>query len=119
MGPFPISELDAERLRRGLAGLEPERAARVRERARQATGSDDEPCPALNPETGACELYAFRPVTCRMFGPAVRFSGGDIAVCELCYNGAAESEIEARAVEIAAEEPAEDGELTVADVLAE
>src|SRR2546423_358683 len=39
IGAFPISQLDAERLRRGLAELEtqnPERARRVRERARQS-----------------------------------------------------------------------------------
>src|ERR1700730_15761858 len=92
VGPFPISQLDARRLRAGLAELEtrdPERGSRVRERARQsvalisstfpgdpatgvlaedeeaeerfATFADDEPCPALDPETGACDLYAARP----------------------------------------------------------
>jgi Fe-S-cluster containining protein len=118
MGAFPISQDDAERLRRGMAALEPARAAHVRERARRASGADDEPCPALDPETGACELYAFRPLTCRLFGPAVHFRGGDIAVCELCYQGASEREVEACAVEIDAGEPEEDGALTAAGVLA-
>src|SRR6266581_1873492 len=39
IGPFPINQLDARRLRRGLAelaGRDPERAGRVRERARQS-----------------------------------------------------------------------------------
>jgi len=119
MGTFPISGLDAGRLRSGMAALDPNRAARVRERARRATGADDEPCPALDPSTGACDVYDWRPLTCRLFGPAVHFRGGDIAVCELCYRGASEGEIEDCAVEIAAEEPEGDGDLAVADVLAE
>jgi Fe-S-cluster containining protein len=118
MGTFPISGLDAERLRSGMTALDPQRAARVRERARRATRSDDEPCPALDPASGACDLYEARPLTCRLFGPAVHFRGGDIAVCELCYQGASETEIEACAVEIAAGEPDEDGDLSVAGVLA-
>src|SRR5215472_3657985 len=95
IGVFPINQLDAARLRQGLAELEthdPARAARIRERARQSvariapdfpgdpdTGllaedqnseerflnfADDESCPVLDPETGACELYASRPLTC-------------------------------------------------------
>ncbi len=122
IGPFPINQLDAIRLRRGLAELtvrDPERAARVRERARlavvqmsagfpgdPATGivtRDDEsfceqygidPCPALDPETGSCDLYAARPITCRTFGPAVRCNGGEaLAVCELCYRGIPDEQI--------------------------
>jgi Fe-S-cluster containining protein len=31
--------------------------------------ANDEPCPALDPETGACDLYDARPMTCRTFGP--------------------------------------------------
>src|SRR5580700_10706276 len=100
IGAFPINQLDALRLRRGLADLAsgaPERAGRIRERAREAvarlspdfpgdpvTGlldegdeaaerfadfANDEPCPALDPETGLCELYESRPMTCRVFGP--------------------------------------------------
>jgi Fe-S-cluster containining protein len=124
-GVFAINQLDAIRLRRGLAELElqdPERAARVRERALDAiarlseeypgdpvTGildEDDtdeaakrwddfgnaEPCPVLNPETGTCELYEFRPVTCRTFGPALT-SDGDLGHCELCFVGATEEEV--------------------------
>src|SRR5579862_5199799 len=123
MGPFPISPLDAVRLRAGLAALEiqdPERSARVRRRAQSCAeriskefGEDpirsvldaedafeEEPCPALDPQTGTCDLYAARPITCRMFGPAVRFGSDSLAVCELCYRGATDAEIVACEVEV-------------------
>ncbi len=131
LGPFPITQLDALRLRRGLADLEasdPARGARVRDRAREsvarlrpefpgdpatgvldenetaderfATLAEDEPCPALDPETGACDLYAARPITCRSFGPALRHDSQDLGVCELCYRGATDEEIAACAVEM-------------------
>lgn len=125
IGPFPINQLDAQRLRRGLADLEmrvPERAARLRHRAREAVArlaaefpgdpvsgvldegeeavqkfsgfANDEPCPVLDPETGNCELYESRPMTCRVFGPPIRSQGG-LGVCELCFQGASEEEIAA------------------------
>jgi Fe-S-cluster containining protein len=103
LGPFPISQLDAARLRAGLESLDPERAARVRERVAQSAGrtlSDDEPCPALDPQSGTCDLYEARPLTCRTFGPAVRGSSGTIGVCELCFNGATDEEIAACAVDL-------------------
>jgi Fe-S-cluster containining protein len=56
--------------------------------------ANDEPCPVLDPQTGACDLYAARPMTCRVFGPPVQSEGG-LAVCELCYHGASEEEIAA------------------------
>lgn len=123
IGVFSINQLDVRRLRQGLAELQalaPERAAQVRERAREAaarlavefpgdpvTGlldegevagqrfaefANDEPCPALDPETGNCELYESRPMTCRTFGPAVRSEEG-LGVCELCFHGASDEEI--------------------------
>ena len=131
IGPFPISQLDSLRLRRGLAGLEardPERALRVRARARQSvariardfpgdpgTGqlaegeaaearfadfADDEPCPALDPETGGCDIYADRPMSCRTFGPPVRCGPEAVGVCELCFDGASEAEIAACEVDV-------------------
>jgi len=130
-GPFPISQLDAWRLRKGLAELDaadPERAERVRERARQsitrispdfpgdaisgllaegeefeerfAEFADDEPCPALDPETGGCDLYAARPMTCRTFGPPIRCGGESVGICELCFEGASDEEIAACEVEV-------------------
>jgi Fe-S-cluster containining protein len=119
IGVFAITQLDALRLREGLRALDisdPARAAAVRTRARQsverltpefpgdvATGilhesddfddfANDEPCPALDPATGTCDLYAARPMTCRVFGPPVRSEGG-IGICELCFDGAGEEEI--------------------------
>jgi len=127
IGPFPINQLDAARLRLGLTQLEtadPQRAARVRERAhvsaarlapdfpgdasagllaegedaeaRFADFANDEPCPALDPGTGMCDLYSARPMTCRTFGPPVRSGAeGGLGVCELCYHGATDKEIAA------------------------
>jgi Fe-S-cluster containining protein len=119
-GIFEITLVDALRLQRGLAELErndPERAGRIRQRTQAAidrlspefpgdpvtgllneddeafeTFADDEPCPALDPETGRCDLYAARPITCRVFGPPVRSDGG-LGVCELCYHGATDEQI--------------------------
>jgi Fe-S-cluster containining protein len=130
MGAFPITMLDAARLRAGLAELElgdTARAARVRERAaamvarisdfpgdpatgvlsedadaeeRFAAFAEDEACPALDPGTGTCDLYSARPITCRTFGPAVRGSSGAIGVCELCYEGATEGQIDECVVDV-------------------
>jgi Fe-S-cluster containining protein len=127
IGPFPITALDAVRLREGLVQLEahdPERAGRVRDRARASVerlrrefpddpvdrvleieeAAGEELCPALDPHTGACDLYAARPITCRTFGPAVRLSSVSpeavTGVCELCYQGATDEQIAACAVEI-------------------
>ena len=101
-GPFEITQLDAERLRKGLAELDrhdPGRAAAVRDRARKAVEvtniDDDDPCPALDPETGTCDLYASRPITCRCFGPPVICESGAVGVCELCFEGASEEQIAA------------------------
>jgi Fe-S-cluster containining protein len=107
LGEFPITQLDAARLRRGLADLEarePERAARVRRRVREAVArpapmADDDACAALDPDTGTCDLYAARPITCRTFGPPVRCESGDLGVCELCFEGASDAEIAACEVE--------------------
>lgn len=52
----------------------------------------DAPCPALDPASGRCDLYAVRPLTCRIFGPPVMNEGG-LGVCELCYIGAPEAAI--------------------------
>ncbi|HZD93344.1 MAG TPA: YkgJ family cysteine cluster protein [Candidatus Sulfotelmatobacter sp.] len=62
--------------------------------ARFADFANDEPCPALDPATGTCDLYYARPMTCRTFGPPVRSGAeGGLAVCELCYHGASDQQI--------------------------
>lgn len=124
-GVFAINQLDAVRLRCGLAELEhsdPERAGRILGRAQDAVQrlsggfpgdvtsgrlreddasaaaledfANDEPCPVLDPVHGTCELYAWRPMTCRVFGPPVRSEEG-LGVCELCFVGASAAAIEA------------------------
>jgi Fe-S-cluster containining protein len=126
-GPFPINVLDARRLRRGLAELSlraPERAAAVVARARAQAGrfapafpgtgavlddDDDaveafcarfaaEPCPALDLESGRCELYAARPIACRTFGPPVRIGAQDLPPCDWCFSGTPQDASRATAV---------------------
>jgi len=65
------------------------------EKAQQnfATFADDEMCPALDPETGTCDLYQYRPITCRVFGPPVRNEDGSLGICELCFHGATDEQI--------------------------
>ncbi len=107
LGPFPISQLDARRLRQGLASLDASdagRAAQIHERARAFVAlnedADDVFCPALDPATGLCDLYSARPVTCRAFGPPVRCGSDAVGVCELCFEGATDDEIAACEVEL-------------------
>lgn len=58
--------------------------------------ANDAACPALNPTTGLCDVYEWRPMTCRVFGPPTRMGQGDaLGCCELCFVGATESEITA------------------------
>ena len=123
IGVFPISQLDAARLREGLSLLDsadPERASALRLRARQSVArltpgfpgdpqsglldenraadfdnfANDEPCPVLDPSTGLCDLYAARPITCRTFGPPLRTDEG-LGVCDLCFHGTTPEQIAA------------------------
>lgn len=55
--------------------------------------ANDEPCPALDPESQRCDLYAHRPLTCRLFGPPLESEGG-IGVCELCFTQAPSEQIQ-------------------------
>jgi Fe-S-cluster containining protein len=92
-----------ERLAREYPGdaksgiLDPERAEVFEEFA------NDEPCPVLDPVTGLCDLYAARPMTCRVFGPPLRTDEG-LGVCELCFVGATPEEIAAAEVQLDCEE---------------
>jgi Fe-S-cluster containining protein len=118
----PLDALRLQRGFADLHKRAPQRAAGVRARARDAvarlapefpgdpvTGvldegeeaeqrfadfANDEPCPALDPVTGNCELYESRPMTCRVFGPPVQTEDG-LGVCELCYHGASDAQIAA------------------------
>ncbi len=77
----------------GVLNLETEVA-----RHRFAEFGNDEVCPILDPDTGLCELYEYRPMTCRVFGPPVRSAEQDeegLATCELCYHGATDEQIAA------------------------
>jgi Fe-S-cluster containining protein len=65
--------------------------------------ANDEPCPALEPETLTCDLYAHRPMTCRVYGPPVRSEGG-LGVCELCFTTATPEQIAAAEVPLEGEE---------------
>ncbi len=116
IGPFAISNSEALALREGLSRSEAARARRVRERAAGyltsirsydedglPEGMDEVPCPALDPATGQCDLYEARPITCRIFGPAVVMPIGAISTCELCFRGATDEQIAAAAVPIAPE----------------
>ncbi|MGD0893035.1 MAG: YkgJ family cysteine cluster protein [Terracidiphilus sp.] len=62
--------------------------------------ANEAPCPALDPATGRCDVYAWRPMTCRVFGPPVRMESepGDappLGHCELCFTGATQAEVAA------------------------
>ena len=61
---------------------------------------DEEYCPALDPVSLTCDLYDARPITCRIFGPAVRSGGDVLGVCELNYQGATDEQIAACQVEV-------------------
>jgi len=121
VGVFAISQFDAEQLREGLAMARADVAQRIRTRAAQSrtrllagfpgdpvTGllftepqheeafadfANDEPCPVLDPDTGTCDVYAFRPVQCRTFGPPVRDEDDHLTVCELCFVDAPAEEV--------------------------
>lgn len=110
-----------------LARREPRRAAAVKERARtqwavvcdtfpgdRRSGAlwDDEqareafftahqrlPCPALDPESGACDLYRARPISCRIFGLPVRCGEQTLPPCRLNFLEATTEELEAWAVD--------------------
>lgn len=56
---------------------------------------DNEPCPVLDPITGTCDLYEYRPILCRTFGPPMRTEENNLATCELCFIHATTEEIAA------------------------
>ena len=67
------------------------------DRARFEDYANEAPCPALDPATGLCDIYEWRPMTCRVFGPPVRMDAADedstaLGHCELCFAGATTAE---------------------------
>ena len=103
----------------GILGTSDEEQARFEEFANEAA------CPALDPATGLCDVYAWRPMTCRVFGPPVRMADGEaLGCCELCFVGASEEEIAACEMPVPhelerrlVEESGEGGETVVAFAL--
>ncbi|MEO8479173.1 MAG: YkgJ family cysteine cluster protein [Gemmatimonadota bacterium] len=106
-GPFDISAADARLLGEAVAALPNPLADAIRIRANRqleagttittewqspwhvSSLSEDtfdvmcdaleqEPCPALDPESGACLIHADRPATCRLMGMSVRTPEGDL-----------------------------------------
>ncbi|MGD0348372.1 MAG: YkgJ family cysteine cluster protein [Terracidiphilus sp.] len=77
----------------GALGSSPEDQARFKDFAGDAA------CPALDPTTGRCDVYTWRPMTCRVFGPPVRAAGEDgaegLGHCELCFVGATPEQVAA------------------------
>ncbi len=62
--------------------------------------ANEEPCPALDPGTGRCDLYEWRPMTCRLFGPPLRVGEQAVGICELCFHGATDEEIAACEIDV-------------------
>jgi len=90
-GQFPVNLLDARRLQRGLAVLE----------GRFSSEHSDEPCPALDPATGRCDLYGWRPLACRTMGPPVRIGGIDLPPCPFCFDAAPRAAVGSPSVDAA------------------
>jgi Fe-S-cluster containining protein len=66
------------------------------DRERFAEFANEAACPALDPATGRCDVYEWRPMTCRVFGPPVRMGDGEaLGHCELCFSGASADEVAA------------------------
>jgi Fe-S-cluster containining protein len=68
---FPISEIEAEEVARGIAALSDESRRQVVSRARQylerrLVRGERLPCPAL--DGGKCSIYEYRPLMCHKFG---------------------------------------------------
>jgi Fe-S-cluster containining protein len=87
--------------RTGLLGESDEERERFEEYANEAA------CPALDGATGLCDVYAWRPMTCRVFGPPVRSAGPEgeqgLGHCELCFAGATEEQVAACEMPVPAE----------------
>lgn len=71
LADFPrLTAAEWELLREGLARLAPERLAEIARATAALAGQTARPvvCPLLDRSTGACPVYAERPVACRTYG---------------------------------------------------
>lgn len=78
-----VGPVEAERVRLGLAQLDPEARARVRgrghgERAREQAAETPSRCAMLE-DDGSCVIYAYRPLVCRSQGHALRYPAGFVS----------------------------------------
>ena len=83
-GPLPVSDVEWAYLWEGFLALDAGTQAAVRARvARMAEAGAARPytCPLLDPATGACSVYAHRPLACRTYGFAL--SRGEGLWCHL------------------------------------
>lgn len=126
IGPFAVTERDLQRLRMGFETADRETQDRLAARSREARDAMRDgfpgnfatgaiysleaadafdltrpwlPCPVLDLETGACSLHAFRPVACRLHGPALRMNGTTLRHCRLNYAGLTEADLESLRVD--------------------
>ena len=66
----PLTEQEWDLLRAGLDGLPPAHLAEIKQRMAVLATQETRPvvCPLLDQDTGACPVYAQRPVACRTYG---------------------------------------------------
>jgi len=74
--PLPITEPEWRYLQEGLRQLPDEALADVRARLAELPSSRPYPCPLLDRASGACRVYAHRPLACRAYGFAHARDGG-------------------------------------------
>jgi Fe-S-cluster containining protein len=124
IGPFLVTPIDAWRLKEGLAAAPPALAAAIAERAAVASRQfaadpqypqitlDEQaladftqrhqnvPCPVLDPDSGVCQLYEFRPMACRTYGPPIVLDEEPLPPCPLNFTQASPEDVEAARVTI-------------------
>lgn len=112
IGPFSITILDVEQIQRGLSHIPSVTKHRIESKAKEQTDSIQQstshlfqqspfldtidysqidelveqfahlPCPALD-DDGSCQIYAFRPLTCRMMGIPLEEKGTVQGACDV------------------------------------
>lgn len=65
-----LTETEWDLLQQGLAALSPQHLAQIDQGIAALAGQESRPvtCPLLDQTTGACPVYAQRPVACRSYG---------------------------------------------------